>query len=221
MNAVAYFLMSDRLSTMARPVEELTQSRLIERCRERDPRAFEELYLEHRTSVYRVVARMITGEADREEIVQDVFVQVFRSIDSFKGTSKLSTWVHRIALNVVLQHIRRKKSRVKLQFREVLPESRPDGDDRHRGPEGALMADDRKNAVRRALDALSPKKRAALVLHDFEGMAAKEIGRIVGAPTLTVRTRLFYARKEFYSRLEQEPAFSDVDLSEGSKDSKT
>lgn len=219
MSAVAQIFMNDRLTTMARPVEGARETRLVDRCRERDPWAFEELYLEYRSSVYRVVARMITVEADREEIVQEVFLQIFRSIDTFKGTAKLSTWVHRIALNVVLQHIRRKKSRVKLKLLETNPEPQPSAEtDTRDGPEEALITGDRKTAVQRAMDALSPKKRAVLVLHDFEGMAAKEISKIVGAPTLTVRTRLFYARKEFYGRLEQEPAFSDIDLSGGSKD---
>ena len=192
-------------------------SELLERCRAGDIGAFREIYLQNKTSVFRIVARMISVPADQEEVTQEVFLQVFRSLSSFRGTARLATWIHRVTMNVILQHIRRKKSRIRLHF---------DGDDSLErtpallasssaaNPEEHIVSLERRRAVERALGALSTKKRAALILHDFEGMQAKEISEIVGAPVLTVRTRVFYARREFYRRLSAEPAFADVQLDE-------
>jgi RNA polymerase sigma-70 factor (ECF subfamily) len=219
MAAVATLLMEGT----SLPVSEAAidpETDLVARCRAGEPSAFRELYQLHRSAVYGVVARMISNEADREEVVQDVFLQIFKSLDNFRGSAKLSTWAHRVAVNVTLQHIRRKGRRVKLHLREVVPEATaaPNGSAiAAASPEGEAIRHERQQAVQRALETLSPKKRIALVLADFEGKSSKEIAAIVGAPALTVRTRLFYARKEFYSQLANEPAFADVDLEGGAK----
>lgn len=191
---------------------------LVSRCKSRDPAAFRELYMSHRGSVWGVVSRMINNDADREEVVQDVFLQVFRSLTNFRGTAKLSTWVHRVAVNVTLQHIRKKGRRIKLHLKEVPPEQKIiPGDLSIETPEEEIMKKHRQQAVQRVLDTLPPKKRVVLVLADFEGKSSQEISEIVGAPALTVRTRLFYARRVFYDRLKKESAFADSAVSGGKK----
>ena len=217
MAAVATLFMEE---TSVRVGEAATdpETELIARCLAGEASAYRELYQLHRSAVYGVVARMISNEADREEVVQDVFLQIFKSLDNFRGSAKLSTWAHRVAVNVTLQHIRRKSRRVKLHLREVVPEAgtAPNGHAiESASPEGELMRRERQRAVQRALDTLSPKKRIALVLADFQGKSSKEIAEIVDAPALTVRTRLFYARKEFYAQLAKEQSFADVDLKGG------
>jgi RNA polymerase sigma-70 factor (ECF subfamily) len=137
------------------------------------------------------------------------------SLPNFRGDAKLSTWIHRIAVNVTLQHIRRKGRRVQLQLREEPPaEERTAQAAPTTTPEDEAILRDRRAAVERALAALSPKKRVVLVLSDFEGHSSQEIAEIVGASSLTVRTRLFYARKEFYRAIAREAAFSDLALKE-------
>ncbi len=190
---------------------------IIARCREGDASAFRELYRLHRSSVFRVVAGMIVNQADREEVTQDVFLQVFRSIHNFKGNSKLSTWIHRVTMNVILQYIRRKKSRVRLHLEERIPDhinAVPVGGSAPVNPEERAFQSERRQAVERALAALSEKKRGAFVLHDFEGLKAAEIAKIVGVSVLTVRTRIFYARKDFYQHLAGEPACADLQLTQ-------
>ena len=155
------------------------------------------------------------GDADREELLQDIFMQVYLSLGNFRGDSKLSTWIHRIAVNVTLQHIRRKGRRVHLQLREeTAAEASAVDAPASASPEDEASLRDRKVAVERALSALSPKKRIVLVLSDFEGRSSQEISEIVGASSLTVRTRLFYARKEFYRAISKEAAFDDLSLKE-------
>lgn len=177
-----------------------------------DATAFRELYVRHRQPVYAVVARMIEGEADREELLQDVFTQVYLSLGGFRGEAKLSTWIHRIAVNVTFQHIRRKGRRVRLQLSDATPagDLLAEAKAPAQSPEDDASLRDRKAAVERALARLSPKKRIVLVLSDFEGHTSSEIAEIVGASSLTVRTRLFYARKEFYREISREAAFADL-----------
>ena len=216
MGSAATLLMDE---TAARP-SQLTIVRdddLVERCLAGEPAAYRELYRTHRGAIYGVVARMITNDADREELVQDIFLQVFRSLKNFRQDAKLSTWVHRVAVNVTLQHIRRKTRRVRLHLKPEMPEraATSQSSSEPLTPETDVIRRERREAVERALQALPEKKRAALVLADFQGVSSKEIAKIVGAPALTVRTRLFYARKAFYARLSRDPAFADLDLQGG------
>lgn len=192
---------------------------LVERCRLGDRSAFHKIYQRHRSGVYAVVSRMVTNQADRDEVVQEVFLQVYRSIRTFHGTARLSTWIHRVAVNVTLQHIRSKGRRVKLHLTCEPVETFPDEPDRMVGsacasPEAQLLAHERRHAVEQALQALPPKKRIVLVLADFQGLSTSEVAEIVGAPMLTVRTRLFYARKAFYARIAKHPAFAGMSFME-------
>jgi RNA polymerase sigma-70 factor (ECF subfamily) len=185
---------------------------LIGRCRAGEAAALREVYLRHRSAVHGVVARMISNPADREEVVQDVFLEVFRSLPGFRGTSRLSTWIRRVTVNVVLQHIRRKGRRIALHLASEPPEQIAVGPDAAfpATPETEALRRERREAVERALAKLSPKKRIALVLADLEGLSSVEVAEAVGAPALTVRTRLFYARRAFYTALAAEPAFADL-----------
>jgi RNA polymerase sigma-70 factor, ECF subfamily len=216
MTTAATFIMNEMISLPEAKHSPTADTELVERAQSGESIAFRQIYQQHRGAVYRVVARMIINEADREEIAQEVFLQVFRSLPKFRGTAKLSTWIHRVALNVVLQHIRRKKSRIRLLFASATTEHNqqtvelPDS----KTPEDHAIQQDRRVAVERTLETLSAKKRAVLVLHDFEGFPAREVGEIVGCPTLTVRTRLFYARREFYDQLAKEPACAGFQFDE-------
>ncbi len=186
------------------------EQNLIEHCKRGDAFALRTLYEAHRNDVYRITARMLDNEADRDEVVQDIFLQIFKSIGKFKGHSKLSTWVHKVAFNVILQHIRKKKHRIRLQLTDTPADEKMAPESRQLTPEEEAVSLEKRVAVQRALGTLSPKKRAVLILHDFEGIQAKEIAKIVGASVMTVRTRLFYAREGFYQLLAKEPAFSDI-----------
>lgn len=185
---------------------------LVARCQSGDRSAFQELFRKHRADVARLVQRMMGPGADLEDVVQEVFFQVHRSIKDFRSQSRFSTWLYRVTVNVVLMQRRAAKSRPVLVG---LPEgiSPPD-----RGPmpdeDAARRA--RIAAFARILDKLSEKKRTVFVLHELEGMAATEISEVVGAPVLTVRTRLFYARKELTELLREEPTLAALaDSAEG------
>jgi len=178
---------------------------LVDAAQQGDDAAFRLLYRTHRGEVHRVIHRLIGPNPDMEDIIQEVFLQVHRSLGSFRGQAKFSTWLHRVAVNVALQHLRRKRTAVKTRAEENVECRAVDSPPT---PHEQAETRDRLAAVRRALDRLSPKKRAVVVMHDMEGLDAHEIAKVVKAPVFTVRTRLFYGRKELYQELLKEPAFS-------------
>jgi RNA polymerase sigma-70 factor (ECF subfamily) len=179
---------------------------LVARCRSGDATAFRELFVTHRQDVGRLVFRMTGARADLEDLVQEVFLQVHRSIGDFRGDARFSTWLYRLTVNVVLMHRRAAKSRPHLVAEDA---AAPPWDPRVL-PDEQVARRRRAAAFYRILDRLSEKKRTVFVLHELEGMSPAEIGKVVGAPVLTVRTRLFYARRELAELLRAEPALAQV-----------
>jgi RNA polymerase sigma-70 factor, ECF subfamily len=179
---------------------------LVERCQRGDEEAFRQLFRDHHADVARLAQRMLGRATELEDIVQEVFLQVHRSIRDFRHGSRFSTWLYRVTVNVVLMHRRAAKSRIVFGEQPetlVAVDHRPFADEqleRHR----------RVNAFHRLLDRLSEKKRLVFVLHELEGLAPGEIAKIVGSPVLTVRTRLFYARRELLAMLAEEPSLAGV-----------
>ncbi len=188
------------------------ESALVGRAASGDAAAFRTLFQRHRGDVARLVYRMLNAPSDLEDVVQEVFVQVYRSLKDFRGQAKLSTWIHRVTVNVVLMHRRSAKSRPVLTEEapgDLVPDAEatlPDEDTERR---------ERIRAFQRLLERLADKKRIVFVLHELEGMSPAEIAEIVGAPVLTVRTRLFYARRELEAMLHEEPSLSGLRASFG------
>jgi RNA polymerase sigma-70 factor, ECF subfamily len=186
----------------ARPADEAD---LIAKAASGDRAAFRTLYARHKDAVSRLVFRMLSGPRDVDDVVQEVFFHVYKSLPDFRGQSKFSTWLHRVTVNVVLMHRRAAKSRP--TYSEE-PEADTTRDDDAVAPDVDADRRERMRAFGRILDRLGDKKRTVFVLHELEGVAPQEIARIVGAPLLTVRTRLFYARREIEAMLEDEPSLS-------------
>jgi RNA polymerase sigma-70 factor (ECF subfamily) len=173
---------------------------LVERCRRGERDALGELYRRYRPEVTRNLYRVLgPGRVDLDDVLQEVFIEAFRSIARFRGDSKLSTWLYRLCINVALQRLRQRHRRAEVPEDQVA-EARSD-----ETPERGLDNRRRLDAVYAILDELAPKKRVVFILHEIEGRESKEIAAIVGAPVLTVRTRLHYARKEFYARAARDP----------------
>ncbi len=185
------------------------EEQLITRAASGERLAFRILYERHRADVARLVFRMLGRRSDLEDVIQEVFVQVHKSLKDFRGQAKFSTWLHRVTVNVVLMHRRAARSR------PVFADEPPaEGIE----PGDAVMPDEdaerreRMRAFARLLDRLADKKRIVFVLHELEGLAPNEIARIVGAPVLTVRTRLFYARRELEGMLSEEPSLAGIKM---------
>ena len=175
---------------------------LVARCQRGEREALSDFYRAYRNDVARNLYRVLGPHRDDvEDVVQEVFIEVFRSIARFRGDAKISTWLYRVCVNVALQRLRKRR-----RLAEVSSDEGPEIRD-EQTPQRAAESAERMRAVYRILDELSPKKRLVFVLHEIEGREPKEIAGIVGAPVLTVRTRLHYARKEFFDRAARDPAF--------------
>ena len=189
-------------ATLNGAVAKCARDELVERAQRGDTAAFTELFRNHRSSVAAIVYRMMGANADLEDLVQEVFLQVFRSLPNFRGQAKFSTWLHRVAVNVVLMTRRRARSRPTYTHEDA---GRHESDDSLL-PEQRVIRSRRMEAFARLLDRLSDKKRTVFILHEIEGKPPAEIAQIVDCPVLTVRTRLFYARKELALMMKSEPS---------------
>ncbi len=179
---------------------------LVRRAQRGDRPAFAELFRRHRSDVARLVFRMLGPTADGEDVVQEVFLQVHKSLGEFRGQAKFSTWLHRVTVNVVLMVRRAARSRPVFSG-EPLIEHEPD----HRMlPDEDAARRARIAAFWRILDRLPEKKRTVFILHEIEGKLPAEIAEIVDAPVLTVRTRLFYARRELAEMMREEPTLAQL-----------
>ena len=179
-----------------------TTGELVVLCQQGEQSAQSDFYRKYRSEVARTVHKVLGPDADLEDVVQEVFMEVFRSIDKFKGEAKITTWLYRVCVNVALQKIRRQQRRPE---GHAVPE---DELPHHETPLRELERKESSRIVYEILDTLAPKKRTVFILHEILGLDAKEIGKIVGTNVLTVRTRLHYARKEFYAAALRTPLFA-------------
>jgi RNA polymerase sigma-70 factor (ECF subfamily) len=185
---------------------------LVARARDGDRAAFRKLFERHRGDVARLVYRMVGPRAEIEDLIQEVFVQVHRSLRDFRGEARFSTWLHRVTVNVVLMHRRAEKSR------PVLTEEMESGtveDVTTTMPDVEVERRKRIAAFFDIVGQIADKKRVVFVLHDLEGKAPSEIAEIVEAPILTVRTRLFYARRELEEKMRAHPLLASILEREG------
>src|SRR5690242_13889407 len=180
---------------------------LIARCRADERAAHDELYHRFRRQVAGNLYRVLGDRTDLDDLVQEVFVIAFRGLERFRGDARLSTWLYRICVNVALGRIRTRKRRPAAIGLADLDAAATDPSltERPETPAQSLQRRQDQERVYRALEVLAPKKRVVLYLHEIEGLDLKEIAYLVDSNPVTVRTRLFYARKEFYKVLAGEP----------------
>ena len=190
-----------------RPSDEVGQA-LVRRWREGDERAFADLFATYRNLVWGVLYHLMPNDPDLEDVVQQAFVEVFRSLSSFEGRSKLSSWIARVALHVGYHHLRRKRSRPP-DYEAVsnIPETVDDSPDAD--PETGARRAEIVHRVRAVLAGLPEKKRTVFILADLQGLPQEEVAEIVGVRIATVRTRLFYARREFYKKAAKDPILAE------------
>ena len=163
---------------------------LIERCRQGDLGAFEELYRAHAGRLYSVAFRLLGNAADAEDLLQEIFLAAHRKLDSFRGESALGTWLYRLATNLCLDHLRSRTGRSN-QITDPL-----DDDPGVFDPGGSSLADQTvtKMDLERALARLPEGCRAAFVLHDVEGLEHREVAEVLGIAEGTSKSQVHKAR---------------------------
>lgn len=168
---------------------------LVRRAQGGDTAAFEALYRRHTGRVYALCLRMAGEPSTAEELTQDVFVRVWQKLELFRGESAFGTWLHRLAVNVVLQRMRSEKRRAKrVEFTDDL---------RRLGGTAAAATPGKRIDLERALRTLPPGARTVFVLHDVEGYKHEEIAELTGSAVGTSKAQLHRARKLLRKALER------------------
>jgi RNA polymerase sigma-70 factor, ECF subfamily len=182
---------------------------LVAGCCRGEPQAQGALYHAYRSQILGHLYRLLGGPHDLEDALQDTFVEAFRSIGKFRGDAKLSTWLHGIAVHIALRRLRSRGRRPR--------EAAVDDEALAADALQARTVEARRQVTRvfAILEHLPPKKRVVFVLHEIDGLPLTEIAQLVGAPQITVRTRLHYARKEFFRRVAADPAFDGYEIPTG------
>jgi RNA polymerase sigma-70 factor, ECF subfamily len=170
--------------------EASSDATLINRIAAGDKLAMQALFARHRTLVYRWLLRFVGNETNAEDLLSEVFLDVWRQADRFEGRSSVSTWLISIARFKALSARRR---RTEAELDEKIETTVPDtGND----PEAALQAKNRGELLRQALTRLSLEHREIIDLVYYHDKSIDECAQILGIPAATVKTRMFYARKK-------------------------
>jgi RNA polymerase sigma-70 factor (ECF subfamily) len=173
---------------------ELNEAEAIERAKQGDAEAFQALYDKHKRRVYSLCLRMTANTAEAEDLTQEAFLQLYRKIATFRGESAFSTWLHRLSVNVVLMHLRRKGLPV-VSLEETTQGTEEDSPKKDFGAEDlALAGSIDRLQLQKAVDDLPPGYRTIFVLHDVEGYEHNEIAEIVGCSIGNSKSQLHKAR---------------------------
>ena len=195
---------------------DLDDAVIVERCVAGEREALAELYRRHKAEALRFIRHAVRNTQDADDILQEVFLEVSRSLKRFEGRAAFSTWLHRICVRTAVRQMKRRYRQVGEQELEPSPHHAPA--DASPGPDDQAATRDRAVRIRTLLEQIAPKKRMVLVLHDLEGVSPKDISALVGAPVLTIRTRLFYARKELAALASLDPALAEFFADDGGRD---
>jgi len=171
---------------------EMSENEAIQRAKRGDEVACEALYREFKPVILSLCLRMTTNAADAEDVTQDVFLQLFRNLSSFRGEAKFSTWLHRITVNCTLIHLRKRQRAVlgSAPLEEV--SSLSSGGGRRTATKGTLT----RLALEQAVGRLTSQKRSVFVLHDLTGLTHREIAHQLGLSLINSRCCLHRAHAE-------------------------
>jgi RNA polymerase sigma-70 factor (ECF subfamily) len=182
------------------------EATLIRRLRSRDERAFRELIESQRDRVYNITYRMLGNRQEAEDVAQEVFITVFKTIDSFREESKLSTWLYRVTVNQCknrIKYLARRHDRDKEELDETTNGVSGETAPLHPQPDRALASVQMEKVLEEAIKSLDDDHRIVVVLRDVEDLSIEEICEITGLPDGTVKSRLHRARLALRKRLQR------------------
>jgi RNA polymerase sigma-70 factor, ECF subfamily len=184
------------------------EERLLQRLRQRDEAAFNQLVRLYQAAVFRQLLRAIGDPAEAEDLAQEVFVTVFKAIETFRGESRLSTWIHRIAQNHARNRVKyhgRHKRRGDAPLEDTTEEAlaAPHTGSRVPRPDHQVEAQEAEVNIRLAIAELDAEQRTLIVLRDLENLSYEDIQERTGLPAGTVKSRLHRARLALQERFRQ------------------
>ena len=197
------------------------EAQIVCKVLEGDVNAFETLVVEYEKNVYAITQRMTGNAEDAADMTQETFIKAYNSLSSFRGDSKFSVWLYRIATNVCLDFLRSRsrKPTVSLSMEDDDGEEMQlDIADESQSPEMLLERGLTRDAVRRGLNALPPDYKQILLLREIQGLSYDEISDVLDLEVGTVKSRIFRARKRLCAFLLEDgniPEFSASGKMEG------
>lgn len=192
------------MSTVAAHAAYLEDIVLVDHCLDGQAGAARDLFRRHRGRVHATLYRVLGSNRDMDDLLQEVFVQVFGSLRSWRAEASLATWIDRIAVRVAWRHIASRKARIPLDLVEIdAPSDEVVGTRRAAAREG----------VRRlyaALDTLSPAGRLAFTLHEIDGRPLAEVAEITGASVTATKLRVWRARRALHALAAGDPVLREL-----------
>ena len=175
------------------------ETEMISRCQQGDQEALKEIFNKYHKKVYRIAYGVVRHREEALDIVQEVFIKLFRSIKNFKGKSHFYTYLYRMVMNTAIDHARKTGK----QFISSLDEegSFEPSDELEKGPEKILLQKELEERVKGAMEKLPAEQRAALIFRDVEGLSYQEMAEAMGCSIGTVMSRLHYGRKRIQELL--------------------
>lgn len=180
-------------------------TRLAKLARKGDQRAFAEIVELYKDKLYHLGYRMTGNRQEAEDVVQDTFLRVFRNLDRYDENQKFSTWIYRIATNLCIDRLRKRKSVYSLDAESGDHEgldgySMLPSDDRT--PESELMLSETQRIIHEAMETLPPKYKSVMVLRYMQDLSLQEISDVLNMPVTTVKTRVHRGREFMRKKLE-------------------
>jgi len=170
------------------------EAEAIEAAKNGDAEAFSKLYTLHKRRVYTLCLRMLGNVSEAEDMTQEAFLHLFRKLGSFRGESAFSTWLHRLTVNLVLMHLRKKGLNL-VSLEETINPTEEDAPKRDFGSYDPILAGSvDRVALERAVASLPPGYRMVFVLHDVEGFEHNEIATMLDCSTGNSKSQLHKAR---------------------------
>jgi RNA polymerase sigma-70 factor (ECF subfamily) len=175
------------------------ETEMISRCQQGDQEALKDIFDKYHKKVYRIAYGVVRQREEALDVVQEVFIKLFRSVKNFKGRSHFYTYLYRMVMNTAIDH----KRKAAKQFMSSLDEEGgfEPSDEAERGPERILLQKELEERVKLAMDKLPDEQKAALIFRDVEGLSYQEMAEAMGCSIGTVMSRLHYGRKRMQESL--------------------
>lgn len=182
----------------------INETELIEQLKQGDEAAFKTIVEQWKDMVYNTILGIVQNETEAEDLAQDVFIKVYEKIGTFKGDSKLSTWLYRIATTTALDHLRSKKRKKRFGFLQSLSGS---GDEKESIPDFnhpgvSLDNKERATVLFKAIDELPENQKTAYTLHKLEGLSYRDVSEVLNTTVSAVESLMSRANQNLRKQLE-------------------
>lgn len=178
---------------------------LVSKAQQGDIHAFDVLVERYHGRIYGLTYNMCSNREDAEDLTQDVFVKAFEALPRFRGKSSFYTWLYRIAVNKTINYRKKRNRKRTLSLDQFDQDIKTDDVYNELTAKGSplrnISLSELQIKLNEALQTLSEKHRTVVVMHDMQGIPHEEISKVVGASVGTVRSRLFYARRQMQAEL--------------------